>query len=132
MSKPHICLEWVKGSFLYDTEQKKKFFNKDSFSKCDQIHRKLRIWSHLLKKSLMEKFTGNYGFGHIYWRNPSLETSFLVQCDFRKKVKNSDLPSHQPQLSVYNKTDRKVSTLYTSLLLWEAIITSVSLLWVTS
>ena len=29
---------------------------KDIFSKCDQIHRKLRIWSHSLKKSLMENF----------------------------------------------------------------------------
>ena len=34
--------------------QKMKFFIKDFFSKCDQICRKLRIWSHLLKKSLME------------------------------------------------------------------------------
>ena len=33
-----------------------KFFVKNFFSKCDQIHRKLRIWSHLLKKSLMEHF----------------------------------------------------------------------------
>ena len=33
-----------------------KFSIKDFFSKCDQIHRKLRIWSHLLKKSLMENF----------------------------------------------------------------------------
>ena len=32
------------------------FSIKDFFSKCDQIHRKLRIWSHLLKKSLMENF----------------------------------------------------------------------------
>ena len=29
---------------------------KDLFSKCDQIHRKLRIWSHLLEKLLMENF----------------------------------------------------------------------------
>ena len=29
---------------------------KDFFSKCEQICRKLRIWSHLLKKSLMENF----------------------------------------------------------------------------
>ena len=29
---------------------------KDLFSKCDQIHRFLRIWSNLLKKSLMENF----------------------------------------------------------------------------
>ena len=28
----------------------------DFFSKCDQIRRKLRIWSHLLKKSVMENF----------------------------------------------------------------------------
>ena len=33
-----------------------KFSIKDFFSKCDQIRRKLGIWSHLLKKSLMENF----------------------------------------------------------------------------
>ena len=33
-----------------------KFSIKDFFSKCDQIRKKLRIWSHLLKKSLMENF----------------------------------------------------------------------------
>ena len=29
---------------------------KDFFSKFDQFRRKLQIWSHLLKKSLMENF----------------------------------------------------------------------------
>ena len=46
-------------SFLFSkqlTAQKMKFSIKDLFSKCDQIRRKLRIWSHLLKKSLMENF----------------------------------------------------------------------------
>ena len=33
-----------------------KFLIKDFFSKCDQICSFLRIWSHLLKKSLMENF----------------------------------------------------------------------------
>ena len=33
-----------------------KFSFKDFFSKCDQIHKKLRIWSHLQNKSLMENF----------------------------------------------------------------------------
>ena len=28
----------------------------DFCSNCDQIRRKLRIWSHLLQKSLMENF----------------------------------------------------------------------------
>ena len=33
-----------------------KFSVKDFFSKCDQICCFLQIWSHLLKKSLMENF----------------------------------------------------------------------------
>ena len=37
-------------------EKKMKFSIKDFFTKCDQIRRKLRIWSHLLKKSLIENF----------------------------------------------------------------------------
>ena len=42
--------------FWLHTAQKMKFSIKDFFSKCDQIRRKLRIWSHLLKKSLKENF----------------------------------------------------------------------------
>ena len=38
------------------TAQKMKFSMKDFFSKFDQIRRKLRVSSHLLKKSLMENF----------------------------------------------------------------------------
>ena len=37
-----------------DLPAQKMFSIKDFFSKCDQIRRSLRIWSHLLKKSLME------------------------------------------------------------------------------
>ena len=58
--------EWVKkcnGILIYFffksscyNAQKMKFSFKDFFSKCDQIRRKLRTWSRLLKKSLMEKF----------------------------------------------------------------------------
>ena len=43
-------------SFDPHTAQKMKFSIKDFLRKCDQICRKLRIWSHLLKKSLMENF----------------------------------------------------------------------------
>ena len=39
-----------------DTPQKIKFSIKDFFSKCNQIHSFLQIWSHLLKESLMENF----------------------------------------------------------------------------
>ena len=41
-------------SFSCYTAKKMKFSIKDFFSKCDQIHSFLRIWSHLLKKSLIE------------------------------------------------------------------------------
>ena len=37
-----------------------KFSITDFFSKCDQIRRNLRIWSYLLKKSLMENFIFKY------------------------------------------------------------------------
>ena len=33
-----------------------KFSIKDFSCKCDQIHRKMWIWSHLLKKFFMENF----------------------------------------------------------------------------
>ena len=39
-----------------NTAQKMKFSIKDIFSKRDQIRWKLRIWSHLLNKSIMENF----------------------------------------------------------------------------
>ena len=41
---------------IIDTIQKMKFSIKDFVSKCDQIHSFLRIWSHVLKKSLMANF----------------------------------------------------------------------------
>ena len=43
-------------NIISDTTEKMKFFIKDLFSKCDQIPSFLRIWSHLLKKLLMEHF----------------------------------------------------------------------------
>ena len=42
--------------FVTNTAQKMKFSIKDFFSKCDQIRSFLRIWSHLLKESLIENF----------------------------------------------------------------------------
>ena len=41
---------------LSGTAGKVKCSIKNFFSKCDEIRRKLRIWSHLLKKSIMENF----------------------------------------------------------------------------
>ena len=57
----HKNSEVTTSGFCYSlisqiTAQKMKFSTKDFFRKCDQILSLLRIWSHLLKKSLMENF----------------------------------------------------------------------------
>ena len=56
------------------TTQKKKFSIKDFFSKCDQIRRKLRIWSHLQQKSLMDNFIFCAVFHHRCLARPKLST----------------------------------------------------------
>ena len=48
-----------------------KFFIKDFYSKCDQIRRNLRIWSHLLKKFLMEYFISS-----VVYKQPLQFTRF--------------------------------------------------------
>ena len=45
---------FLRTIILHDTTQKIRLCIKDFFSKYDQIRNFLRIWSHLLKKSLME------------------------------------------------------------------------------
>ena len=47
-------LNWTINSL--STTLKMKFSITDFVSKCDQIRRKLRIWTHILKKSVMENF----------------------------------------------------------------------------
>ena len=67
---------------LKSLNKKMKFFSKDLFSKCDQIRSKLRIWSHLLKKSLMENFI------FVQW---ILRVFFLINIspNFSKTQKNN-------------------------------------------
>ena len=52
---PRLALIILYKAFI-PLHKKIKFFIKDFFSKCDQIRSFLGIWSHLLKKSLMENF----------------------------------------------------------------------------
>ena len=54
------------------------FSIKNFFSKCDQIRSFLRIWSHLVKKSLMEKF--------IFWEVKLLALAIYIF--FVKSMKN--------------------------------------------
>ena len=58
---------------------------KDFLGKCDQIPRKLQIWSHLLKKSLMENFIFR---AVLIWNN---HHKFLVhELNFKTKY-NTDI-----------------------------------------
>ena len=61
----------------FTNTQKMKFSIKDLFTKCDQIGRTLQIWSHLLKKSLME----NFNFCAVKRKMPA---RFLKSCIFAK------------------------------------------------
>ena len=71
-------LRGLKLKWSIYTEQKMKFSIKDFFSKCDQIHRILWIWSHFLKKSLMENFIfcAVLDACQEMWRGPILHISF--------------------------------------------------------
>ena len=79
-------------SHWLDTAQKMKFSIKDFFSKCNQIRRKLRTWSHFLKKSLMENFI----FCAV-WANPQFPVNLysqikdLTQCESRHEAFTSHL-----------------------------------------
>ena len=52
----YFMIGWISALRLPITAQIMKFSIKDFFSKSGQIRRKLRIWSDLLNKSLMENF----------------------------------------------------------------------------
>ena len=58
--------------------QNMKFSIKDFLSKCDQIRSNLRIWSHLLKKSLME----NFMYCTVYWGSYGEKHSRMNQVKF--------------------------------------------------
>ena len=52
------CKIWevFNNTYFEDMAQKMKFSIKDLLSKCGQIRSFMRIWSHLLRKSLIENF----------------------------------------------------------------------------
>ena len=55
---------WWEPSTIAPTAQQMKFSIKNFFRKCDQIRSILQIWSHSLKKFLMEKFITECPAGH--------------------------------------------------------------------
>ena len=78
------------------TAQKIKFSIKDFSSKCDQI-RKLRNWSHLLKKSLIENFIFcEVCLGYSYYFRATPETNICSKIVTKTLDKCADyFQSHQ-------------------------------------
>ena len=70
------CKTHIK-SLVDFTSQKMKFSIKGFFGKCDQIRRKLQIWSHSPKKSIMENF--------IFCAVFDVEMQ-ITSCKFKTKV----------------------------------------------
>ena len=73
------------------TAQKMKFSIKDFCSKCDQIRSFLRIWSHLLKKSLMENFIFcaviQANISSVVANDLICNLSKIIYSDFHRKIK---------------------------------------------
>ena len=69
---------------------KNEVFHYGFSSKCDQIRRKLCIWSHLLKKSVMENFIFCAALlVTIYYLQVSyndMKFKFKLECPFINKV----------------------------------------------
>ena len=80
-----LCYKYYKCCSLY-TAQNMKFSIKDFFSKCDQIRRKLRVWSHLLGKSLMENFIFCAVLGEL-WNGITVQKMKFSIKDFLLKEK---------------------------------------------
>ena len=80
--------------YRFTTAQKTKFSIKDFFIKCDQIRSFLRIWSYLLKKSLMVNFifcvvyrlTSIRTFGSWFVNDPSDFRLWFVKLDMRQRI----------------------------------------------
>ena len=64
------------------TAQKMKFSIKDFFSKCDQMRSFVRIWSPLLKKSLMENLI-LCEVNVFSWLWPDMFRHFQICLDFQ-------------------------------------------------
>ena len=98
--------KYILGISLSLTLDKKWIFPLRISSVSEQIRRKLRIWSHLLKKSLMEYFIFSAGSGYIRKRcilmtleqtqrtHPATPFSGCLTAQFEKNVNKSSLLFH--------------------------------------
>ena len=82
------------------TALKMEFSITDFFSKCEQIFRKLRIWSHLLKKSINENFIFCVVFEVYSGPSQTSKTTFFV-----KKNETTWTPSEVFDWALFSKQE---------------------------
>ena len=75
-----VCCFYNQGSYA---AQKMTFSSKGFLTKCDQIRSSLLIWSHLLRKSLMENVIFFASFKSIFLQ---LGDSFLITVNLLRKT----------------------------------------------
>ena len=102
-SRRNHYLNTFQSVTCYVTTQKKKFSTNYFFSQCDQIRKKLRIRSHLLKKSLMKNFI----FCPV--RSECLER-ILLWTTFESYCITLILWNHQPVFQVVNQHRERKTT----------------------
>ena len=64
-----------------------KFSITDFFNKCDQVRSFLRIWSHLLKKPLMENFIFRAVLVNKFFESFSHWLAFRLKKDKKYRIK---------------------------------------------
>ena len=100
------------GTIESVTAEKMKFCIKDFFSKCAQIRSFLRIWSHLLKKSLMENFI----FCAVWKSKKNFTECDSIATSVNDSAHPVSMDSKYHEINDYNKlTIDKNSTLATQI-----------------
>ena len=99
--------QWRLAFIWSHTAQKMMFSIKGFVSKCDQIRSFLRIWSHLLKKSLMKSFIFLCSVTHFF-------------CSPKKNTKKilSDKNCLKPSNTKNCLNTKKIQKFQQSLLIW--------------
>ena len=105
-----------------------KFSIKDLFSKCDQIRSFLRIWSHLLKRPLMENFmfcAVMIRIFHTLWCSMQKRFSITECSTFFKTLENMGSMCTEKIAAPLRGQVWEIITLYSEivrkLLLWQSV-----------
>ena len=105
-----LSLIWINSYF--DTEQKMKFVIDDFPKKRNQICWKLRIWSHLLKESLMKNFIfcAMWFLISLFWSRNNCSLLYSVESVRIQSYFDPHFPSISPfSVQMWENTDQNNS-----------------------